>query len=71
MAFRHFLWGSHNFMVTALGSCVKWPSFHSQKESVFQCHFCHFLFSISLNNQWPMKTSSDMYRLLWMGVTNK
>ena len=21
----HFLWGSHNFMVTALGSCVKWP----------------------------------------------
>ena len=24
-AFRHFLLGSHNFMVTALGSCVKWP----------------------------------------------
>jgi hypothetical protein len=23
----HFLVGSHNFMVTALGSCVKWPSF--------------------------------------------
>ena len=20
-----FIWGSHNFMVTALGSCVKWP----------------------------------------------
>ena len=27
MAFRHFLLGSlsHNVMVTALGSCVKWP----------------------------------------------
>jgi hypothetical protein len=25
MAFGHFLVGSHNFMVTALGSCVKWP----------------------------------------------
>ena len=24
-AFRHFHLGSHNFMVTALGSCVKWP----------------------------------------------
>ena len=24
-AFGHFLWGSHNFMVTALGSCVKSP----------------------------------------------
>ena len=26
MAFGHFLLGSHNFMVTALGSCVKWLS---------------------------------------------
>ena len=24
-AFGHFLMGSHNFMVTTLGSCVKWP----------------------------------------------
>jgi hypothetical protein len=24
-AFRHLLLDSHNFMVTALGSCVKWP----------------------------------------------
>jgi hypothetical protein len=24
-AFGHFLLGSHNFMVTVLGSCVKWP----------------------------------------------
>ena len=24
-AFGHFHLGSHNFMVTALGSCVKWP----------------------------------------------
>jgi hypothetical protein len=23
--FRHFLLGSRKFMVTALGSCVKWP----------------------------------------------
>ena len=23
--FGHFLLGCHNFMVTALGSCVKWP----------------------------------------------
>jgi hypothetical protein len=26
MAFGHFLLGSHSFMVTALGSCVKWSS---------------------------------------------
>ena len=25
MAFGHFLLGSHNSMVTALGSCGKWP----------------------------------------------
>ena len=25
MAFEHFLLDSHNFMVTALGSRVKWP----------------------------------------------
>ena len=25
MAFGHFLLGPHNIMVTALGSCVKWP----------------------------------------------
>ena len=25
MAFGHFLLGSHNLMVTALDSCVKWP----------------------------------------------
>ena len=24
MAFGHFLLGSHNLMVTTLGSCVKW-----------------------------------------------
>jgi len=24
-AFAHFLLGSHNFMVTSFGSCVKWP----------------------------------------------
>ena len=24
-AFGHVLLGSHNFMVTALGSCAKWP----------------------------------------------
>ena len=24
-AFGHFLSGSHSFMVTALGACVKWP----------------------------------------------
>ena len=26
-AFGHFLLGSHNFTVTALGSCVRWPQF--------------------------------------------
>ena len=25
MAFGHFLVGSHNFMVMALGSCAEWP----------------------------------------------
>ena len=25
MAFGHFLLGTHNSMVTARGSCVKWP----------------------------------------------
>jgi hypothetical protein len=25
LAFGHFLWSSHSFMVTTLGSCVEWP----------------------------------------------
>ena len=28
MAFGHFLLGSHNFTVTALGLCVKWSLVH-------------------------------------------
>ena len=28
--FGHFLLSSHNFMVTALGSCVKWPLLYSK-----------------------------------------
>ena len=28
MAFGHFLLVSHKFMVTAIGSCVKWPYVH-------------------------------------------
>ena len=28
-AFGCFLLGSHNLMVTALGSCMKWPSFRT------------------------------------------
>ena len=28
MAFGCFLLNSHNFMVTALGSCVEWPKSH-------------------------------------------
>jgi hypothetical protein len=30
-AFGHFLLGSHNLMVTALGSCVKWPLVKKRK----------------------------------------
>ena len=29
-AVGHFLLGSHNFMVTALGLCAKWPLGHRQ-----------------------------------------
>ena len=29
MVFGHFLLGSHNFMVTTLASCVKWPKLTS------------------------------------------
>ena len=39
MTFRHFLLGSHNFMITALGSCVKWPS----------------LFKCTSNCKWPLE----------------
>ena len=35
MAFGHFLLGSHNFIVTTLGSCVKWPL----RYCVFNGHF--------------------------------
>ena len=36
--FGHFLLGSHNFMVRALGSCVKWPSLgHLQALHEEQC----------------------------------
>ena len=36
-AFGHFLLGSHNLMVTALGSCVKWPLI-SRKNQPFETH---------------------------------
>jgi hypothetical protein len=34
-AFGHFCLGSHNFMVTALGSCVKWPWTSSFMETTY------------------------------------
>jgi hypothetical protein len=36
----HFLLGSHNFMDTALGSCVKWP-LEELKVSLVGVFFCH------------------------------
>ena len=41
MACGHFLLGSHNFMVTALGSCVNWPlvsQTHAKHRLQLRCH---------------------------------
>ena len=38
MAFGHFLLGSHNLMVTALGSCVKWLSQAFPRQYQRQCN---------------------------------
>ena len=44
-AFGHFLLDSHSFMVTALGSCVKWPALSTFKTNWFKiwakCHVSH------------------------------
>ena len=37
MAFGHFLLGPHNFMVMALGPCVKWPSILSYTLILLRC----------------------------------
>jgi hypothetical protein len=58
-AFGHFLLGSHNFMVTALGSCVKWPwepvtialQALSLVEKVAAVQVC---FTLRLRDQWSM-----------------
>ena len=48
-AFGHFLLGSHNFMVTALGSCVKLPTPLDDKitchlqQCMQSCHMCPFI----------------------------
>ena len=43
MAFTGILFGSHNFMVTALSSCVKWPlEFRDQIRSFERrCNLSH------------------------------
>ena len=43
-AFGHFLLGSHNVMVTALGSCVKWSAFPYTLNSIISTFImCHTL----------------------------
>ena len=41
MAFGHFFGGSHHFMVTALGSCVKWP------EIQWMCNFYRHIWRLT------------------------
>ena len=43
MAFGHFLLGSHNFMVTSLGSCVKWPSICTIQSHMVKMVACYQL----------------------------
>ena len=53
MAFGHFVLGSHNVMVMALGSCVKWPLARLKEKVLFffssdhvdppnPCSFLHY-----------------------------
>ena len=46
-AFGHFLLGSHDFMVTALGSCVKWPIASVLEFRGQGGRWCHALWSSS------------------------
>ena len=48
--FGHFLLGSHNFMVTALGSCVKWPLVSSCSNS-YMLNFLMEFKHVSLNTK--------------------
>jgi hypothetical protein len=42
MAFGLFFSGSHNFMVTALGLCVKWPLGMVHTHAYHGWHRCYF-----------------------------
>ena len=54
-AFGHFLVGSHNFMITALGSCVKWPLHYIFKVNWGNLRYLkdiQLLMSCMMHNQW-------------------
>jgi hypothetical protein len=56
-AFGHFLLGSHNVMVTALGSCVKWPLV---TESIFT-----YFFREGSEHLWQPLQARKVTRALW------
>ena len=75
MAFGHFVLGSHNFMVAALGSCVKWPisvhEYHlplvcSKISSSCILKYKHVTLAIStLKNIFPLHTKAQDYHLMY------
>ena len=58
MTFGHFLLGSHNFMVKALDSCLKWPLIgHSLYSQVW--YMARLLVIIyAIEDGWMMKQTS-------------
>ena len=65
MAFGHFLLGSHNFMVMALGSCVKWPQVSNSRPQP-QCPYTHDNPSLGASNYAFFIAAKNMYFQKWM-----
>ena len=75
-AFMHFLLGSHNFMVMALGSCLNWPlvwrlesstiCMHLQVDCIDSSQQLHFFNLTSIyNSSVRNKTKLRFVALLW------
>ena len=63
-AFGHFLLGSHNFMVIALGLCVKWPKANEVVTVIFSNwdgHICSRQDSSWCNTNEPYMTNRLFY----------
>jgi len=62
-AFGHFLLGSHNFMGTALGTCMRWPLASSDKHKQVWNHRIRKCFRTCLS--WSLRFSNSRIDSQW------